>query len=161
MPEYIKDDRIASGSMNGRNTTGWFAPSTHKSSELKFREMLEKLTYEELDNFSVENKYQESDEIFVCPSCSAQYLMRALRVTRDGRVRCQNCLSRVDPTELGVAKRVPKKNESIFVCPNCRAQFSMSEVLISSDGELECPNCGSLYDPVEFDEQQRAASHDS
>ncbi len=31
------------------------------------------------------------DEIFVCPKCSAQYRLRAMRITRDGRVECQNC----------------------------------------------------------------------
>ncbi len=161
LTEYIRDARIASFNINVRNTTGWFAPSTHNSSELKFREMLEKLTYEELDKFSLESQYQESDEIFVCPNCSAQYLMRVLRVSRDGRVKCQNCLSLVDPTSLGVSKRVPKQNDSTFVCPNCLGQFSMSEVLISKDGELECPNCESLFDPVELDIEQRTASHDS
>lgn len=105
LTEYLKDARIASFNINVRNATGWFAPSVHKSSELKFREMLEKLTYEDLDLFSVETQFQESDEIFVCPNCSAQYLLKVLRITRDGRIECQNCQRLFDPVELDVAQR--------------------------------------------------------
>jgi predicted RNA-binding Zn-ribbon protein involved in translation (DUF1610 family) len=105
LTEYLRDARIASFNINVRNTTGWLAPTVHKSGELKFREMLEKLTYEELDLFSVENQYQESDEIFICPSCGAQYLMRVLRITSDGRIECQNCNALFDPVELDVAQK--------------------------------------------------------
>ena len=105
LTEYLRDARIASFNISARNLVGWFGPSADKKGEIKFREILEKLTYEELEMFSVENQYQESDVIFVCPNCSAQYLMRVLRVTRDGRIECQNCSALFDPVELDVAQR--------------------------------------------------------
>jgi len=105
LTEYLKDARIATFNINAKSTTGWFGPTSYKKGEIKFREMLENLTYEEIETFSIENQYQESDEIFICPNCSAQYFMRILQVTKNGRVVCQNCNRSFDSTGLNVAQK--------------------------------------------------------
>ena len=104
LTEYLRDARIATFNINARTTTGWLGPTSYGKGEIKFREMLEKLTYDEIEKFSIENQYQESDEIFICPNCKAQYFMRVLQITEDGRMVCQNCNKSFDTIELAVAR---------------------------------------------------------
>lgn len=103
LTEYHREDRTATFNINARNITGWFAPSASKQSEVKFRRMLEKLTYEQLEAFAIETFYQEEEGIFICPNCNAQYMMKVLHVTRYGQIECQNCKRLFDPIELGAA----------------------------------------------------------
>jgi predicted RNA-binding Zn-ribbon protein involved in translation (DUF1610 family) len=82
-----------------------FGPSSHKKGEVKLREMLEGLTYEELEKFAIVGQHLDDDTIFICPNCKAQYAMRVLQVSKDGRTECQNCKGLFDPTELDVVQR--------------------------------------------------------
>ena len=102
LSEYMRDVRIATFNITAKNMMGWFGYTSNNKGELKFKEMLEKLTYEELERFAVEHQYQESGEIFVCPNCSAQYRLRVLRVTEDNKIVCQNCNRLFDAIELNV-----------------------------------------------------------
>lgn len=105
LTEYLRDARIATFNINARSTTGWLGSTSYKKGETKFREMLEKLTYEEIERFSIENQHQESKETFVCPNCRAQYLLRVLQVTEDGKIVCQNCNESFDLAEQNFAQR--------------------------------------------------------
>jgi len=62
----------------------------------RLRDILEDLVEYDLSVFS----HLKGDEIFVCPKCSAQYRLRAMRITKDGRVGCQNCGKIVEYTKL-------------------------------------------------------------
>jgi hypothetical protein len=85
--------------------TGFFAHSAYKKGETKLREILENLTYAELEEFAVVGQHLEDDTIFICPDCKAQYLLRVLRVTIDGKTECQNCLHLFDPVEIEFARK--------------------------------------------------------
>ena len=62
----------------------------------RLRDILEGFVDIDLSVFS----HLRGDEIFVCPKCSAQYRLRAMRITRDGRVECQNCGKIVEYSKL-------------------------------------------------------------
>ena len=105
LTEYMRDSRIATFNINARHITGWFSPSSHKKGEVKLRDMLENLTYEQLQEFATVGQHLEDDSIFLCPNCGAQYLLRVLRVSVDGRTECQNCQALFDPVELEVTRK--------------------------------------------------------
>lgn len=105
LTEYLKDTCVASFNINGRHITGWFSPSVNKKGETKLRELLENLTYDELEEFAAVGQNLEDESIFICPNCKAQYLLRVLRVTEEGRTECQNCKHLFDPVELEFARR--------------------------------------------------------
>lgn len=58
---------------------------------IPIREFLQKLTYSVLEAHVKKGIYADSRKLFICPKCGAQYLLRALQVTEDGKVTCQNC----------------------------------------------------------------------
>ncbi len=103
--EYLRDSRVASFNINARSITGLFSPSIHKKGEIKIREILEKLTYEDLEKFAIVGQHLEDDSIFICPRCKAQYLMRVLRVATDGKTECQNCNGLFSPEEIEIARK--------------------------------------------------------
>jgi predicted RNA-binding Zn-ribbon protein involved in translation (DUF1610 family) len=105
LSEYLRDTSVASFNINGRYITGWFSPSANIKGEMKLREILENLTYGELEEYAVAGQHLEDDSVFICPDCGAQYLLRVLRVTIDGRTECQNCKHLFDPVELEFARR--------------------------------------------------------
>ncbi|MFW9974882.1 MAG: hypothetical protein ACFFDQ_06440, partial [Candidatus Thorarchaeota archaeon] len=76
------------------------AYSTFKKGETKIKEALEGITFEELETYTKQGVYQGSDEIFQCSYCNAQYRLRVLRVTEDGKVECQNCGVLSNPKEV-------------------------------------------------------------
>lgn len=100
LTEYLKDTRVAVFRINAVTTIRTIPKKSQKEAEVRFGKMLEKLTYEDLEMYSVANQYLESDEIFVCPKCKARYMMRTLGVSADGKIQCQNCLSLFDPNEI-------------------------------------------------------------
>ena len=97
LTEYIRDAKLAVFSINAKTITGIFSPTNYKSGELKFTKMLEEISYEDLEQITQQH---ETNEVFVCPVCKAQYAKRVLRVTADGKLECQNCLALVDPNEI-------------------------------------------------------------
>lgn len=111
LTEYFRDTQIATFNINARTNVGWLAPSYYTIGEEKFRTILENLTTEDLEMLSIKNLRHESDDIFVCPNCNAQYLMRVLQITEDVRIVCQNCNQSFDPGELDMARRA-NSNES-------------------------------------------------
>ena len=161
LTEYIRESRVATFNINARHITGFFSPSSHKKGEVKLREILENLTYDELEEFAIVGQNLEDDSIFICPNCGAQYLLRVLRVSVDGRTECQNCKSLFNPSELGISERIREESGELFICPKCEAQFPLDELPITDDGRIECLNCWESFDPVELDVAKRAASHDS
>jgi transcription initiation factor IIE alpha subunit len=161
LTEYMRDSRMATFNINSRHITGWFGVSSHKKGEIKLREILEDLTYDELDEFATVGQHLEDDSIFICPNCKAQYHMKVLRVSVDGRTECQNCKGLFSPDELALTRDVREESGELFICPKCNAQFSLDELPINEEGRIECLNCWESYDPVELDISQRAASHDS
>lgn len=56
-------------------------------SERRLRDILEDYIEGDFSAFS----HLKGDEMFVCPKCSARYRLKTLRLTRYGRVECQNC----------------------------------------------------------------------
>ena len=161
LTEYIRDSRVATFNINARSITGLFGPSSYKKGEVKLREILEGLTYEDLEEFVIVGQHLDDDSIFICPSCKAQYHMRVLRVSADGRTECQNCKKLFSPSELGIEERIREEGGELFVCPKCEARFSLDELPITSDGRIECLNCWESFDPTELDVAKRDASHDS
>jgi len=105
LTEYFRDTQIATINIDARTTVGWLAPSDYTTGEKKFRTILENLTTEDLEMISIKNLRHASEDIFVCPNCNAQYLMRVLQVTVDVKIVCQNCNQSFDPIELDVAQR--------------------------------------------------------
>ena len=164
LSEYLKDTRIATINITGTYVSGMFSPSANKKGEIQIRELLENLTHEELEEYVVQYMYHKSGEIFICPNCSAQYMMRVLRVSKTEQVECQNCKASFDPNELKVAQEFRGKEGETFICPNCSAQYSMSDVQIMKDGKvewIECINCESTYDPTEYDVAQHLRETES
>jgi hypothetical protein len=105
LTEYFRDSRIAVFNINARHITGWFSPSDHNKGEIKLRQILEGLTYEELEHYSIVGKHIDDDQIFICPNCRAQYMMRVLRVSDDGRIECQNCRRLFSIVEIDETKK--------------------------------------------------------
>jgi hypothetical protein len=97
LSEYIRDAKLAVFNFTATTITGVFSPTDYKSGEIKFAKMLEEITYEDLERITQQH---DTNEVFVCPVCKAQYAKRVLRVTPDGKVECQNCLALVDPNEI-------------------------------------------------------------
>lgn len=62
----------------------------------RLRDILEDCIDIDLGAFS----HLRGDEIFVCPLCSARYRLKAMRITRDGQVECQNCGKIVEYGEM-------------------------------------------------------------
>lgn len=91
LSEYIRDARTASVNINSFYLVGWGAHSRDIRGEATIREFLQKLTYSELESHVRKGIYADSRELFICPKCSARYLLRALQVTEGGKVTCQNC----------------------------------------------------------------------
>jgi predicted Zn finger-like uncharacterized protein len=102
LTEYHRDSRIAVFRINAVLTIVTFPEPSREKAEIRLREMLEELTYEDLEKFGVADQYRESGEVFVCPRCKAQYMMRVLNVAADGKVECQNCLALIDPNEIHI-----------------------------------------------------------
>lgn len=99
LTEYIRDAKLAVFNITATTITGVFSPTDYKSGEIKFTKMLEEITYKDLEQITQQH---DTNEVFVCPVCKAQYAKRILRVTVDGKVECQNCLALVDPNEIHV-----------------------------------------------------------
>ncbi len=161
LTEYIRESRVATFNINARHITGWFSPSSNKKGEVKLRAMLENLTYEQLEEFATVGQHFEDDRIFICPNCNAQYALRVLRVSIDGRTECQNCKTLFTPDELVTSEGIREVDEDIFICPKCEAKYLLDVLPISEDGRIECLNCSESFDPIELDVAQRTASHDS
>lgn len=102
LTEYLRETRTATFRINVVPITRVAFEQSREAAEVRFRQILEKLTYEELETFAIFNQYQGSDEVFVCPKCKARYMMRTLKVSEDGKVQCQNCLALIDPNEIHV-----------------------------------------------------------
>jgi DNA-directed RNA polymerase subunit RPC12/RpoP len=85
LTEYLRDLETASfviyayNLMSGASENIW--------SGRRLRDILEDCIEIDFSAFS----QLKGDEIFVCPRCSARYRLRTMRLTRDGRVECQNC----------------------------------------------------------------------
>ena len=105
LSEYYRGSQMAMININSSHYTGIFGRTENRNGEIMLREALEAVTYEELDSYVNEIIIQEQDVIFNCPNCRAQYKMRALRISDDGRVECANCAKTYDPIELDVAQR--------------------------------------------------------
>lgn len=161
LTEYTRDSRMATFNINSRHLTGWFGVSSDKRGEIKLREILEGLTYDEVSEFATVGQHLEDPSIFICPNCKAQYRMRVLRVSEDGRIECQNCKKLFTPDELALTKEVHEESGELFICPKCHAQFFLDELPINEDGRIECLSCWEAFDPVDLDVAQRSASHDS
>jgi predicted Zn finger-like uncharacterized protein len=87
LTEYLRDLQTAAFIIYAYdfNVVGGVRNATWSGRRL--RDILEDCIEVDLSAFS----RLRGDEIFVCPKCSAQYRLRAMRITRDGRVECQNC----------------------------------------------------------------------
>lgn len=85
--EYLRDIETASfviyaydlSIAGGANEALWSAR--------QLRDILEAFVDVDLSTFS----HLRGDEIFACPKCAAHYRLRTMRITRDGRIECQNC----------------------------------------------------------------------
>jgi hypothetical protein len=106
LSDYLNETRIATININCVYVAGIFSPSANKKGEIRLREMLENLTHDELKEYTMKYTHHDSSEIFICPSCGAQYLLRVLRVSEAGKVECQNCQALFDPNDLEVAKHL-------------------------------------------------------
>jgi len=100
LSEYIRDARTASVNINSFHLAGWSGHSRYIRGEAMIREFLVSLTYAELEAHTRKGIYADSREVFICPKCGAQYLLRALQVTDDGKVTCQNCDGLFSPIKL-------------------------------------------------------------
>jgi predicted Zn finger-like uncharacterized protein len=129
-----------------------------KNQEIRIRELLEHITYDELAAYAEQEIRYHDEEIFICPSCGAQYKKRVLRVSVEGQIECQNCNELFTPEEIEVTDIIRQREEDSFVCPNCSAQFLWRDLSVTSDGRVECSNCRTTYDPIELDVAQRSDS---
>ncbi len=98
LSEYNRDTKCSIFNISSIYMSGLSAYSTFKKGEIKIKEALQGLTFEELEAYTRQGVYEGSNEIFQCPHCNAQYRLRVLRVTEDGKVECQNCGVLSDPT---------------------------------------------------------------
>ncbi len=105
LSEYDRDTKCSTFNISSIYLSGLSAYSTFKKGETKIKEALQGLTFEELDAYTKQGVYEGSDEIFQCPHCNAQYRLRVLRVTEDGKVECQNCGVLSDPNEISTEER--------------------------------------------------------
>ncbi|MGY5864432.1 MAG: hypothetical protein RTV41_07490 [Candidatus Thorarchaeota archaeon] len=67
--------------------------------EQKIRDIFIRVTEKNLERLLAVPK----SGIFVCPVCDAQYSLRVLKATEDGKIECQNCGRFIDfltPEEL-------------------------------------------------------------
>jgi predicted Zn finger-like uncharacterized protein len=87
LTEYLRDLETASFVIYAYNLNPFGGVSEATWSSRRLRDILEDCIEVDLSAFS----HMKGDEIFVCPKCSARYRLRAMRITRDGRVECQNC----------------------------------------------------------------------
>ncbi|MFW9768500.1 MAG: hypothetical protein ACFFF9_10025 [Candidatus Thorarchaeota archaeon] len=110
LSEYMRESRTATFTINVKQVVGIFAPCDDEKGEEKIKSMLENLTYEQLKEFAVSVRHLEDDRLFLCPICGAQYRMRVLHVSADGRIECQNCGRLFDPMELDMAPRRDSSN---------------------------------------------------
>jgi DNA-directed RNA polymerase subunit RPC12/RpoP len=86
LTEYLRDLETASFVIYAYDLSGGGVTEAIRS-ETRLRDILEDYIEVDFSAFS----HLKGDEIFVCPKCSARYRLRTLRLTRDGRVECQNC----------------------------------------------------------------------
>lgn len=63
LTEYLRETRVATFNINARGITGLFSPSSHKKGEVKLREILEGLTYEDLEEFAIVGQHLDDDSI--------------------------------------------------------------------------------------------------
>lgn len=87
LTEYLRDIETASFVIYAYNLNVVSGVNESLWSARRLRDILEELIDVDLSQFS----HLKGDEIFVCPKCAARYRLRAMRITRDGRVECQNC----------------------------------------------------------------------
>jgi DNA-directed RNA polymerase subunit RPC12/RpoP len=86
LTEYLRDLETASFVIYAYNLPLGGVTEAIRS-ERRLRDILEDYIEADFSAFS----HLKGDEVFVCPKCSARYSLRTLRLTRDGRVECQNC----------------------------------------------------------------------
>ncbi|MFW9807136.1 MAG: hypothetical protein ACFFFK_10450 [Candidatus Thorarchaeota archaeon] len=85
--EYQRDIRTAIFEIHGYQINQWGTFVESKSSENRLRRIIENSADGDFKAFSA----IPEGGIFVCPNCRAQYSLRVLKITKDGKIECQNC----------------------------------------------------------------------
>jgi hypothetical protein len=85
--EYQRDIAAAIFEIHGFQPNVWGSNISNSYGEQRMRKIIEGSEGGDFKAFSA----VPEGGIFICPNCGAQYSLRVLKISSDGRIECQNC----------------------------------------------------------------------